>query len=288
VFSKIARVAIISLLGSATVFCQDAQDDVPQPSQDSPAQQAAQNPEQRRIRVGEKVAAAQLIRQVSPVYPPLAKTAHISGIVLLHAMIGKDGMVEDLQYVSGPPLLMESAMKAVRQWQYKPTLLMGEPVAVETTISVVYTLRGKDSNATESGAPGSSAEARSSSSQDVPKDASTSQDAATEGDRAGISAPKPGPVSIGDRVAAATLIHQVAPVYPTKAKKQHIAGTVLLHAIITKDGTIRALEYVSGPPELKDSAIDAVKKWRYKPKMVNGEPVELDTKISVVFTLPGH
>jgi protein TonB len=45
---------------------------------------------------------------------------------------------------------------------------------------------------------------------------------------------------------------------------------------------------VSGPPELKDSAIDAVKKWRYKPKMVNGEPVELDTKISVVFTLPGH
>jgi len=96
----------------------------------------------KSIRVGGNVAQANLIRQVTPVYPPIAKTAHISGTVLLHAIIGKDGTVQDLQYVSGPPLLMKSAMDAVRQWRYKPTLLNGEPVDVDTTISVVFTLGG--------------------------------------------------------------------------------------------------------------------------------------------------
>jgi protein TonB len=77
-----------------------------------------------------------------PVYPPIAKTAHISGTVMLHAVIAKDGSVEDLQYVSGPPLLMKAAMDAVKQWRYQPTQLNGEPVEVDTTISVVFTLGG--------------------------------------------------------------------------------------------------------------------------------------------------
>jgi protein TonB len=95
-----------------------------------------------RIRVGGNVAAAKLIRQVTPVYPTIAKTAHISGTVTLHAIISKDGSIEQLEYVSGPPLLMRNAMDAVRQWRYNPTLLNGEPVEVDTTISVVFTLGG--------------------------------------------------------------------------------------------------------------------------------------------------
>lgn len=95
-----------------------------------------------RIRVGGNVAAAKLIRQVTPVYPTIAKTAHISGTVVLHAIIAKDGTIQELTYVSGPPLLMRNAMDAVRQWRYNPTLLNGEPVEVDTTISVVFTLGG--------------------------------------------------------------------------------------------------------------------------------------------------
>ncbi|MGB0035387.1 MAG: energy transducer TonB [Candidatus Acidiferrales bacterium] len=95
-----------------------------------------------RIRVGGQVQAASLIRQVMPTYPPIAKTAHISGTVMLHAIIAKDGTVEQLEYVSGPPLLMKNAMDAVKQWRYKPTMLNGEPVEVDTTISVVFTLGG--------------------------------------------------------------------------------------------------------------------------------------------------
>jgi protein TonB len=99
-------------------------------------------PTQQRIRVGGNVQSAKMIRQVQPIYPQIAKTAHVSGTVLLHAIISKDGSVQELQYVSGPPLLMKAAMDAVREWRYQPTLLNGEPVEVETTISVIFSLGG--------------------------------------------------------------------------------------------------------------------------------------------------
>jgi|SRR5580698_564433 protein TonB len=92
------------------------------------------------LKVGGNVAAANLIRQVTPVYPAIAKTAHVSGTVHLHAIISKDGSIEELTYLDGPPLLMKAAMDAVHQWRYKPTMLNGEPVDVDTTISVVFTL----------------------------------------------------------------------------------------------------------------------------------------------------
>jgi protein TonB len=95
-----------------------------------------------RIRVGGNVQAASLVHQVMPVYPQIAKTAHISGTVILHAIIGKDGAVQNLEFISGPPLLMKNAMDAVSQWRYKPTMLNGEPVEVDTTISVVFSLGG--------------------------------------------------------------------------------------------------------------------------------------------------
>jgi periplasmic protein TonB len=95
-----------------------------------------------RIRVGGNVQAAALVNQVRPDYPMIAKTAHVSGTIILHAIIAKDGSIQELQYVSGPPLLMKSAMDAVKQWRYKPTQLNGDPVEVDTTISVVFSLGG--------------------------------------------------------------------------------------------------------------------------------------------------
>jgi len=95
-----------------------------------------------RIRVGGNVQAASLVNKVTPQYPPIAKTAHVSGTVILHAIIAKDGSIQELQYMSGPPLLMKSAMDAVREWRYKPTMLNGDPVEVDTTISVVFSLGG--------------------------------------------------------------------------------------------------------------------------------------------------
>jgi protein TonB len=96
----------------------------------------------RPLRVGGNVQQANILREVTPIYPPIAKTAHIQGTVVLHAIISKDGSIEQLEYVSGPPLLMKNAMDAVRQWRYRPTMLNGEPVEVDTTVSVVFTLGG--------------------------------------------------------------------------------------------------------------------------------------------------
>jgi protein TonB len=94
----------------------------------------------QRIRVGGNVQQAKLIRQPRPVYPPLAKQARISGHVILNAVIGKDGTIKDLTFASGHPLLVPSAMEAVKQWVYQPTLLNGEPVEVVTQIDVNFTL----------------------------------------------------------------------------------------------------------------------------------------------------
>lgn len=95
-----------------------------------------------RIRVGGNVIAAKLVQRVVPVYPQIAQTAHVEGTVVLHAIVSRDGTVEQLQYVSGPPLLMQAAMKAVLQWRYEPTYLNGQPVEVDTTIQVVFRLSG--------------------------------------------------------------------------------------------------------------------------------------------------
>jgi protein TonB len=94
----------------------------------------------KSIRVGGNVQQANLIRQVRPQYPPLAKAARVQGTVKFEAVIAKDGSIQNLKVVSGPPLLVNAALEAVKQWQYKPTLLNGEPVEVITTIDVNFTL----------------------------------------------------------------------------------------------------------------------------------------------------
>ena len=94
----------------------------------------------QRIRVGGNVQAANLIKKVTPAYPPLAKQARIQGTVRFNAVIGKDGAIQNLTLVSGHPLLVPSATDAVKQWIYKPTLLKGDPVDVITQIDVNFTL----------------------------------------------------------------------------------------------------------------------------------------------------
>ncbi len=86
--------------------------------------------------------AGNLIAEIKPQYPPMAKTARIQGSVVLHAVISKNGTIEQLQVISGHPMLQQSALDAVRQWRYKPYFLNGEPVEVDTTITVNFTLAG--------------------------------------------------------------------------------------------------------------------------------------------------
>jgi TonB family protein len=86
-------------------------------------------------------------------------------------------------------------------------------------------------------------------------------------------------------VTAATIVYQPVPHYPDKARAEHVEGAVVLHVIIDKDGVVKNLEVVSGDPLLVTAAMDAVKQWRYTPTLLNGRAVEVDTTITVTFTM---
>jgi TonB family protein len=95
---------------------------------------------QEPLRVGGNVQEAKVVRKTTPAYPPLARQARVTGVVRLDATIGKDGRITKVQPVSGPPLLRQAAIDAVRQWVYQPTLLNGQPVEVVTQVDVSFNL----------------------------------------------------------------------------------------------------------------------------------------------------
>lgn len=100
--------------------------------------------------------------------------------------------------------------------------------------------------------------------------------------------PEPTPIKrirVAARVVQANLIHDVAPTYPSEAGRARIEGAVVLMAVIGKDGSVQDVRVESGLPLLAQAAIDAVKQWRYRPYLVNGEPVEVDSRITINFTL---
>jgi len=94
----------------------------------------------QRVRISQGVTKGLLIHRVEPVYPTLAKAARVQGDVILSAVIDINGEITNLQLVSGHPMLVPAAIAAVKQWRYKPYLLNGQPVEVETTITVIFAL----------------------------------------------------------------------------------------------------------------------------------------------------
>ncbi len=96
----------------------------------------------QRVRVSQGVVSGLAISQPKPLYPPMARMARVQGSVVLQAIISKSGSIENLRVVSGHPMLTQSALETVKQWRYRPYLLNGEPVEVETQITVNFNLAG--------------------------------------------------------------------------------------------------------------------------------------------------
>jgi protein TonB len=133
---------VVGSVGAASIpFVGDGTRVVDPPPPPAPARNAEKKTEPTKPhRIGGDVLAAKLIRQVVPAYPALAKQVRVSGTVKLIGVISKDGTIQQLQVVSGHPLLVSSALEAVRQWIYRPTHLNGEPVEVVAPIDVNFTL----------------------------------------------------------------------------------------------------------------------------------------------------
>ena len=92
------------------------------------------------MRVGGVIRSPQKTRHVAPEYPAIARSARVSGIVILEAVLGEDGSVRDVKVLRSKPLLDGAAIDAVRQWRFTPTLLNGVPVPVIMTITVAFNL----------------------------------------------------------------------------------------------------------------------------------------------------
>ena len=128
----IAVAALFSLGNSA--FLQDSKTDSPPP----PKREEPKRP--LRVRVSESVSQAFIAKKVQPDYPPEARAKHVEGRVVMKAEISESGDVQNISLISGDPLLAPAAMEAVKQWKYKPYLLNGQPVNVETQVTVVFQL----------------------------------------------------------------------------------------------------------------------------------------------------
>ncbi len=114
---------------------------IPAPLPQTVAKPAAPKTSERKlVRVGSVVSEANLVHKVQPIYPPLARTARVSGTVEFSATISREGVIENLQLVHGHPLLVDAARQAIQQWRYKPTMLNGQAVEVITSIIVTFNL----------------------------------------------------------------------------------------------------------------------------------------------------
>jgi TonB family protein len=188
------------------------------------------------------------IVKVPPVYPLEAKAENVQGTVALHALISKLGTIEALQVISGPPMLRAAALDAVKKWKYRPHLVNGEPVEVETTISVNFSLT-------------------------------------VTGVLAGMLAPPPvapasedDPVRVRPETMARLLLEHTPPVCSPPVEPG-ASATVVLHATISTEGMVKDVRVASGARSVRECTLEAVRRWRYQPYLVDGVPKQVSTTI---------
>jgi TonB family protein len=250
------------------------------PSQDPASAPAQASAVPQRIRVSQKVEERLIAKKVQPQYPQEAREQHIQGTVVLKAQISKEGDVAQLGLVSGHPLLVPAAIEAVKQWKYKPFLLNGQPLVVETQIAVTFTL-----------APPEDARGEPNPSDvvgDVPGGTPCGQNGAAAGTVLARNGDGPQRVRLSSDIAQGLIAAKVQPEYPELARMARIQGTVCLNGVISKDGDVTEVHVISGHPALARAAMDLVKQWKYRPYVLDGRPVEVETQVTVNFTLAGN
>jgi len=205
------------------------------------------------VRVSSGTLAGMLLTKPAPVYPEEAKVAHVQGAVVLHAIISKTGTVENLHVISGSAMLVNSAIDAVQQWTYKPYLLNGQPVEVETSITVNYTLA--DSTTVVGQSP------------------------AADDASAGVE-------QIGGDVKGPVIIYEPEPEYTAEAKKAKFSGFVTVSIIVDKNGIPQNVHVTRGVGlGLDEKAVEAVKQYKFKPATENGKPVAVYLNVEVNFEI---
>lgn len=252
---------------------------------------------------------------VVPVFPQLVAAAHITGTVDIGLGISPTGDVGNYRVLrSDHPLLIQPALDAIRQWKFRPNVVQGEVTWSRIRALAHFNADGMTAieleharladNFGDPGTPATtSAGSANSTSVAVPRpesapacnvNASVETSPAAAPSRPGDNPDNPQngnnvtgakQVRVSQQISQALLLHKVEPIYPDDARRNHIQGTVVLHAVIDRNGRISNLKAISGPKELTAAAIGAVEQWRYRPYLLQGEPVEVQTEITVNFQL---
>jgi TonB family protein len=205
---------------------------------------------------------SKLVQEVTPEYPVEARDHKIQGDVTIDVLVAQDGNVASAKWVitSGAiSILADAALAAVRRWRYQPTLMNDKPASVSSWILIRFRLEPHPDVEILTKAQASTPQAKP---QEVKR---------------------PLKLRVSSGVAEQNLIHRVEPQYPPEAIDQHITGDVLLQVLIAKDGSVTNIHPVSGSPVLIVAAVEAIRQWKYRPYTLNGEPVEVETTITIRF-----
>ena len=190
-------------------------------------------------------------------YPPQARAQKLQGKVTAKFLVSAAGDVEYVDVPKDQPLLDVAAQETIVKWKFKPVIEEGKPVAVIASATFTFVLGSDDAGA-----------------KDVAQ-------------QIGTASVFPERAQLPKAVAKSTMVHHVPAVYPQGAVAMRVEGTVMLQARIDKDGKVADLHPVSGPKQLLQAAMDAVKQYRYKPYSLMGQPVEVETQVQVDFSLAG-
>jgi TonB family protein len=203
--------------------------------------------ERGAVRCVGEIEPPKLIKKVEPVYPEDAKKAKVSGVVILGVRTDKQGHVKNaMVYKSKDPLLVQPSIDAVKQWEYEPLYVKGEPADAVFTVTVTFKL---EEEAMVGGAVG-------------------------------------GVIELKDLEKPPKLIKKVDPVYPEEAKKQGIQGVVVIEATTDEQGNVIQTEILKSESSLLNQpAVDALRQWKYEPVYKEGKPVGITFTVTITFKL---
>ncbi len=249
--STLSKVAAVLFLACAPLWARSDSSSTQQGDSNPPASQPSQtSPDQPSAPLQDSTK-LEPIKIVKATYPWEARDKQLQGQVWVRIQVSETGDVESAEIISGDPVLAKSAIDAVKKWKFKPFIKNGKPTPVSSKV------------------PFSFAFSENIRDEEAPTDTT-----------AAIKR-----VRVSQGVSQGLLVYRVQPVYPVEARREGIQGQVVLRAVISKEGRIADLKLISGPKELAPAAIGAVEQWRYKPYLLMGDPVEVDTEILVNFTL---
>jgi len=204
--------------------------------------------EKGAVRCVGEIKPPRLIKKVNPIYPEQAKQARVEGNVILGTRIDIQGRVSRVMVYSSKDFsLVQAAMDAVKQWVYEPLIVKGKPREAVFTTQVRFKLK-----------PQKTAKAEVVG----------------------------GVLKIGDSVDVPRLIKKVNPIYPEEAKKALVQGVIVLEVTTDEEGNVAAVEVLRSESSLLNQAsIDAVKQWKYEPKMSKGNPIRVAFNVTITFRL---